>query len=85
MLTSSTIAKILRLTVVSVMFAAMWLVAPATNAHALAYLDQAGSPSERVVDPIRVDAGWLTAYDHRSERSQNFAIHRIGRVSTSRS
>ena len=42
MLTSSTIAKILRLTVVSVMFAAMWLVAPATNAHALAYLDQAG-------------------------------------------
>ncbi|UPK74467.1 helicase C-terminal domain-containing protein [Nocardioidaceae bacterium SCSIO 66511] len=50
----------------------------------LAYLDQAGTPSERVVDPIKVDAGWLTAYDHRSEREQNFAIHRIGRVSSSR-
>ncbi|UYM06727.1 helicase-associated domain-containing protein [Solicola gregarius] len=48
----------------------------------LAYLDQAGTPSERVVDPIRVDAGWLTAYDHRSERAQSFAIHRIGKVST---
>ena len=50
----------------------------------LAYLDQAGTPSERVVDPIRVDAGWLTAYDHRSDRRQSFALHRIGRVSTPR-
>lgn len=50
----------------------------------LAYLDQAGIPSERVVDPIRVDAGWLTAYDHRSERPQSFAIHRIGRVAVGR-
>ena len=50
----------------------------------LTYLDQAGTPSERVVDPIRVEAGWLTAYDHRSERRQSFAIHRIGRVSSSR-
>ncbi|MDN5855404.1 MAG: helicase C-terminal domain-containing protein, partial [Actinomycetia bacterium] len=48
----------------------------------LAYLDQAGTPSERVVDPIRVEAGWLTAYDHRSERPQSFAIHRIGRVAS---
>lgn len=48
----------------------------------LAYLDQAGTPSERIVDPVRVDAGWLTAYDHRSDRQQSFAIHRIGQVST---
>jgi len=47
----------------------------------LAYMDQAGSLSERIVDPLRVDAGWLTAHDHRTDRTQGFALHRIRRVS----
>lgn len=47
----------------------------------LAYMDQAGSLSERIVDPLRVDAGWLTAHDHRSDHTQGFALHRIRRVS----
>ncbi len=46
----------------------------------LSYLDQAGTLTERVVDPLRVEAGWLTAHDHRSGRRQSFALHRISRV-----
>lgn len=48
----------------------------------LAYMDQAGSLSERIVDPVRVDAGWLTAHDHRTDRTRNFALHRIRQVSS---
>lgn len=46
----------------------------------LAYLDEAGTVTERVVDPLVVDAGRLTAYDHRSARTRPFALHRISRV-----
>jgi predicted DNA-binding transcriptional regulator YafY len=30
-----------------------------------------------VVDPVRVEAGWLDAYDHRTEGVRSFAVHRI--------
>lgn len=43
----------------------------------IAYVDNHGATSERVVDPRRVDGGRLTAYDHRSESSRDFAVHRI--------
>ena len=46
----------------------------------LAYLDETGTVSERVVDPVGVDGGRLTAYDHRSARTRSFALHRISRV-----
>jgi len=46
----------------------------------LAYLDQAGTLTDRIVDPVRVADGWLTAHDHRSGRTQNFALHRVSRV-----
>ncbi len=46
----------------------------------LAYLDQAGTLTERIVDPMRVEAGRLTAHDHRSGRTQDFALHRVSRV-----
>ncbi len=46
----------------------------------LAYLDETGTVSERVVDPVAVDGGRLTAYDHRSARTRSFALHRISRV-----
>jgi hypothetical protein len=48
----------------------------------LRYVDQHGGLSERVVDPIRVDAGWLTAHDHRADGTRSFAVHRISAVST---
>ncbi len=60
--------------------AALRDAAEAESSVWLSYLDQAGSLTERVVDPVRVDAGWLTAYDHRSGRKQSFAIHRVTRV-----
>ena len=48
----------------------------------LAYLDETGTVSERVVDPVGVDGGRLTAYDHRSARTRSFALHRISRVAS---
>ena len=43
----------------------------------ISYVDNDGSTMERVVDPLRVEAGWLTAYDHRTEDNRSFAVHRI--------
>lgn len=43
----------------------------------ISYAGNDGSLVERVVDPVRVDAGWLTAYDHRTEQNRSFALHRI--------
>ena len=48
----------------------------------IAYLDNHGSTVERVVDPVKVEGGWLTAYDHRSEEVRSFAVHRITGVTT---
>jgi predicted DNA-binding transcriptional regulator YafY len=46
----------------------------------MGYVDSAGSTVERVVDPVTVDAGWLSAYDHRTEDVRSFAVHRITAV-----
>jgi hypothetical protein len=46
----------------------------------MSYMDENGSLSERIVDPVRVDAGWLTAYDHRTDNMRRFAVHRIRKV-----
>lgn len=46
----------------------------------LAYLDETGTVSERVVDPMGVDGGRLTAYDHRSAGKRTFSLHRISYV-----
>jgi len=36
-----------------------------------------GGASERLVDPLRVQGGWLTAYDHVRDAVRTFAVHRI--------
>ena len=46
----------------------------------IAYVDNHGTTTERVVDPISLDAGWLSAYDHRSEQVRTFAVHRVSAV-----
>ena len=46
----------------------------------LAYVDNQGSTVERVVDPVSVEAGWLSAYDHRTEGVRSFAVHRVTAV-----
>jgi hypothetical protein len=46
----------------------------------IGYVDNHGTSGERVVDPVRVEGGWLTAYDHRSDDTRTFAVHRITSV-----
>jgi len=46
----------------------------------IAYVDHHGSSTERVVDPLTVEGGQLTAYDHRSDDRRSFALHRITTV-----
>ena len=46
----------------------------------IGYVDNHGSSSERVVDPLRVEGGQLTAHDHRSDDTRTFAVHRITTV-----
>ena len=46
----------------------------------IGYVDNHGSSVERVVDPVKVEAGWLSAYDHRTEDVRSFAVHRITAV-----
>lgn len=43
----------------------------------ISYADNDGSIMDRVVDPVRIDGGRLTAYDHRTEQNRSFALHRI--------
>ena len=46
----------------------------------IGYVDNHGASTERVVDPVKVDGGWLTAYDHRGDDTRTFAVHRITAV-----
>jgi hypothetical protein len=46
----------------------------------IGYLDNHGTRSERLVEPIRVEGGQLTAYDVRSDDTRYFAIHRVTSV-----
>jgi hypothetical protein len=46
----------------------------------IGYVDNHGSTVERVVDPVKVEAGWLSAYDHRTEDVRSFAVHRVTAV-----
>ena len=43
----------------------------------IGYVDNHGTSSERIVDPLKVEGGWLTAHDHRSDDVRSFAVHRI--------
>src|SRR5690606_6907282 len=43
----------------------------------LGYIDQHGSSSDRLVDPVRIEGGRLTAYDHAAGEARSFALHRI--------
>ncbi|WP_028650441.1 helicase C-terminal domain-containing protein [Nocardioides halotolerans] len=46
----------------------------------IVYVDNHGSRSERVVDPVSVEGGVLTAHDQRSDDVRTFAVHRITAV-----
>ena len=55
------------------------LTETAANAQTvwIGYVDNNGGASERLVDPLRVQGGWLTAYDHVRDAVRTFAVHRI--------
>lgn len=46
----------------------------------IGYVDQDGATTERLVDPARLEGGWLSAFDHRSGEVRSFAVHRISGV-----
>ncbi len=46
----------------------------------ITYVDNQGTRSDRVVDPLRVEGGSLSAHDHRSGEVRSFAVHRIHSV-----
>ncbi|WP_114422375.1 helicase-associated domain-containing protein [Nocardioides houyundeii] len=47
----------------------------------IGYVDNHGGTTERLVDPLRLEGGQLTAYDHRSDDTKTFSVHRITTVS----
>jgi hypothetical protein len=46
----------------------------------IVYVDNHGTRSERIVDPVSVEGGVLTAHDQRSDDVRTFAVHRISAV-----
>ncbi len=46
----------------------------------IGYVDNHGASSDRVIDPVRLEGGQLSAYDHRSDDERLFAVHRITTV-----
>jgi hypothetical protein len=46
----------------------------------IGYVDNHGANTERIIDPLGLEGGWLTAHDHRSEEIRTFAVHRITTV-----
>ena len=51
----------------------------------IGYVDNSGTVSERLVDPVRLDGGFLTAYDHRREEIRTFAVRITGVASVASS
>lgn len=43
----------------------------------LGYVDNDGVTAERVVDPVTLVGGQLTAFDHRSDAVRRFSVHRV--------
>ena len=46
------------------------------------YVNAEGHASERIVEPISVQGGYVSAYDHLRDEVRTFSVHRITGVST---
>ncbi|TAK69945.1 MAG: DNA-binding protein [Actinomycetota bacterium] len=57
--------------------AALRTALAAGSAVWIGYADTAGATIERVIDPVRLQGGVVTAYDHRTESLRDFAVSRI--------
>ncbi|GGU67611.1 hypothetical protein GCM10010211_36260 [Streptomyces albospinus] len=47
----------------------------------IGYVNADGAASQRVIAPVRVEGGFVTAYDHTSDEVRTYALHRITGVS----
>jgi len=43
----------------------------------LGYVNAEGSATDRIVEPVSVEGGYLTAFDQRREHTLTFALHRV--------
>ena len=43
----------------------------------IGYVNAEGAASQRVVAPIRVEGGFVTAYDHTADEVRTYPLHRI--------
>ncbi|WP_435128290.1 helicase C-terminal domain-containing protein [Actinacidiphila sp. bgisy144] len=48
----------------------------------IGYVNAEGAATQRVIAPLRVEGGYVTAYDHTADATRTFALHRITGVST---
>jgi hypothetical protein len=49
----------------------------ANRAVWIGYLNAQGQASSRIIEPLRLAGGYLTAFDHRHDEVRTFAVHRI--------
>ncbi|MFD0276588.1 helicase-associated domain-containing protein [Kitasatospora sp. NPDC127111] len=43
----------------------------------IGYLNAEGLASQRIIDPVKVEGGFVTAFDHHADELRTFALHRI--------
>ncbi|MBV9024470.1 MAG: helicase C-terminal domain-containing protein [Streptomycetaceae bacterium] len=43
----------------------------------IGYVNADGAASQRVIEPVRVEGGFITAFDHTADKIRAFALHRI--------
>jgi hypothetical protein len=55
--------------------------ARANRSVLLGYVNAQGSASQRIVEPVSVNGGYLHGYDHQRDEMRTFALHRITAVS----
>jgi len=47
----------------------------------IGYVNADGAASQRVIAPVRVEGGYVTAYDHNADEMRTFVLHRVTGVS----
>ncbi|NEA39565.1 WYL domain-containing protein, partial [Streptomyces sp. SID11385] len=43
----------------------------------IGYIDTEGAADRRLIAPVRVEGGFVTAYDHTAEELRTYPLHRI--------
>ncbi|TLS41286.1 WYL domain-containing protein, partial [Streptomyces montanus] len=43
----------------------------------IGYVNAEGAASQRVIAPVRVEGGYVTAYDHTADEVRTYPLHRI--------